>query len=410
MILFKLAWRNNWRHRWRSGLTIAAIVFGLSITIWGFCITDGSHEQIIRNSVESFTGHIQLHRAGYHDDPGLRKFLARDGEIEPLLASLRPEASDWSSRITTFGLASVGETSFAAMLVGIEPEREERFIHWREKIAGGAYLDESDLEGALIGANLAENLGIGLGDTVIVVTQDYYGSLAGALRVVRGIFRSYAPELDRSGLLMTLASMQKFLAMEDKVSTVVVMTASGKDVEPVREKLVAALGSRGIEVIPWQRILPELVQAVELDNVFGVVTNGVLLLVIGFMVLNSFLMSVMERIREFGMMRSLGASPARVVGVIVLEALLLVGLGFVIANLIGLGASWYNSVHPLDFSGMGEEVYKFYGMDPRIYARLSFKTIFYPNFFVVLVIALALVYPAWRAARIRPAEAVARRQ
>ncbi|MFH1068070.1 MAG: FtsX-like permease family protein [Candidatus Glassbacteria bacterium] len=410
MILFKLAWRNNWRHRWRSALTIAAIVFGLSITLWGFCITDGSHEQLIRNSVESFTGHLQLHRRGYQDDPGLRKYLAQDSLVERVLEGRRPEVADWGSRIATFGLASVGETSFSAFLVGIEPEREERFIHWREKITEGEYLAPGDIEGAMIGADLAENLGVGLGDTVIVVTQDYYGSLAGALRVVRGVFRSYAPELDRSGLLLSLQSMQKFLGMEGKVSTVVVMASSGEKVGPLREKLAAELAEREIEVIPWQEIMPDLVQAVELDNVFGVVTNAVLLLVIGFMVLNTFLMGVMERIREFGLMRSLGASPGRVVGLIALEALLLVGLGFVIANLIGLGAAWYNTIHPLDFSGMGEEVYKYYGMDPRIYARIDWGTIFYPNFFVVVVIVLALVFPAWRAAGITPAEAAARRQ
>jgi len=316
---------------------------------------------------------------------------------------------DWGARITTFGLASVGETSFAAMVVGIEPEREAHFIHWDGKIEKGGYLAAGDMQGVLIGADLADNLDVGLGDTVIIVTQDFYGSLAGALRVVRGMFRSYSPELDRSGLLISLHSAQEMLSMEDRVNTIVVMASSSEEVETVRAALARGLDSDKMEVIPWYEILPDMVQAVELDNVFGLLTNVILLLVIGFMVLNTFLMSVLERMREFGIMRSLGAGPARVIGLIVIEACFLTLVGYILANAIGVTASWYNSIHPLDFSGYGEEVYKMYGMDPRIYAHLTFRMVLYPNLMVMAVIALALIYPAWRASRIKPAEAVFRR-
>jgi putative ABC transport system permease protein len=411
MILFKLAWRNNWRHRWRSALTLAAVVFGLSITIWGFCITEGSHEQIILNSVESFTGHLQVHRSGFHDDPGLRKVFYPDSQFVPRLNGDVPGLANWGFRISTFGLASVGETSFAAMMVGIEPEREKEFIHWDQKIEQGSYLAPDDIDGALVGADLAENLDIGVGDTVIIVTQDYYGSLAGALRVVRGTVRSHAKELDRGGLLVSLASAREMLSMQGMANTAVVMATNSEQVPQLIAELRNRLEEDGLEVIGWRKIMPDIVQAVELDNVFGVLTNLILLLVIGFTVLNTFLMSVMERIREFGIMRSLGASPGRIVGLIVFEATLLVGLGFVLANLVGIGASAYNSVYPLDFSEMGgDEIYKHYGMDPRIYARLTWQTLVYPNIFVASVILLSLIYPAWRAAKIKPAEAVSRRR
>jgi len=404
-----MAWRNNWRHKWRSALTISAIVFGLSLNIWGFCLTEGSHEQWIRNSVESFSGHLQIHRAGYQDDPSLRLSFKPDSLLFRLLKEQKPVVKDWGSRITTFGLASVGETSFAAMMVGIEPEREAGFIHWDSKIEKGKYLASGDMDGVLIGADLAENLGVGLGDTVIIVTQNFYGSLAGALRVVRGMFRSFSPELDRSGLLINLKSVQEMLSMEDRVNTIVVMASSSDQVEPAQTALAQGLDNEKMEVIPWYEILPDMVQAVELDNIFGLLTNAILLLVIGFMVLNTFLMSVLERMREFGIMRSLGASPARVIGLIALEAFFLILVGYTLANAIGITASWYNSIHPLDFSGYGEEIYKMYGMDPRIYAHLTLRMVLYPNLMILAVIALALVYPALRASRIKPAEAVFRR-
>jgi len=205
-------------------------VFGLSLNIWAFCLTEGSHEQWIRNSVESFSGHLQIHRAGYQDDPSLRLSFKPDSSLFRLLEEQSPAVKDWGSRITTFGLASVGETSFAAMMVGIEPEREASFIHWDSKIEKGEYLSSGDRDGVLIGADLAENLSVGLGDTVIIVTQDFYGSLAGALRVVRGMFRSFSPELDRSGLLISLPSAQEMLSMEDRVNTIVVMASSSEEV------------------------------------------------------------------------------------------------------------------------------------------------------------------------------------
>ena len=409
MILLKLAWRNNWRHRWRSALTIAAIVFGLSLTIWGFCLSDGSHEQLIRGSVESFSGHLQINRKGYHDDQNLRQAFTPDSTLYSLLEDQKPALADWGGRIATFALVSVGETSFASMVVGIEPSREARFIHWDRKLEKGSYLEDQDKDGALIGADLADNLGVSLGDTVIVVSQDFYGSLSGGLRVVRGIFRAHSAELDQGGMLITLSSAQEMLSMPGKVNTIVVMARSGDQVDPLTRSLKSSLQGKDLEVIPWYEILPDLVQAVELDSIFGILTDAILILVIGFMVLNTFLMGVMERIREFGIMRAMGMSPVKVVGLIVLEAVLLTGLGFILANALGLTVSWYNSIHPLDFSSYGEDVYKMYGMDPRIYTNLSWEPVFYSNFFVLVIIVLALIYPAWRASQIRPAEAISRR-
>lgn len=409
MIILKMSWRNVWRNKWRTALTIGAICFGASLTLWGFCLTEGSHEQLIRSSVEAFSGHLQIHRLGYHEDQRLRHAFVPDSRLYRLLKDYNPAITDWGARITTFGLVSVGETSFAAMLLGIQPEAESRFIRWDRKLEQGEYLESSDENGALVGAHLADNLGVTVGDTIIIVTQDYYGALTGGLRVVRGIFRSHSAELDRGAVLINLSSAQHLLSMEDRVNTLVLMVSSNDQVDPLKESLSAALDGQDMEVIPWYEILPDLIQLVELDNVFGLLTEAILVLVIGFMVLNTFLMSVMERIREFGVMRSLGASPGRVVVTIVLEAVLLTAVGLFLGNLLGLSVSWYNTIHPLDFSGMGEEVYKIYGMDPRIYASISLETVLYPNLIVVGVIALAIIYPAFRASRIKPVEALARR-
>ncbi|MFC1614540.1 ABC transporter permease [Gemmatimonadota bacterium] len=409
MILFKMSWRNVWRNKWRTVLTIGAICFGVSLMVWGFCLTDGSHEQIIRASVEAFSGHLQINRRGYHDDQRLRLGFVPDSSLYGLIESHKPAVTDYSARITTFGLISVGETSFAGMLLGIEPEAEARFIHWDRKLEQGEYLDPADEYGALVGTDMAGNLGVSLGDTIIIVTQDYYGALTGGFRVVRGIFRSYAAELDRSAVLINLASAQHLLSMDKRVNTLVLMASNNEDVDPLKESLVSSLTDRDMEIKTWYEILPDLVQFVELDSFFGALTEMILVLVIGFMVLNTFLMSVMERIREFGVMRSLGASPGRVVVTIVLEALLLTAVGLLIGNLIGLTASWINSIYPLDFSGMGEEVYKEYGMDPRIYALINLKTVLVPNLLIIGVVILALIYPAIRASRIKPVEALARR-
>jgi len=410
LIILKMSWRNVWRNKWRTSLTIGAICFGASLTIWGFCLTEGSHEQIIRASVEAFSGHLQLHRLGYHEDQRLRRAFVPDSGLYRLLESHNPAITDWSARVTTFGLVSVGETSFAAMVLGIEPEAEARFIRWDRKLEQGEYLEPSDEHGALVGADLADNLGVALGDTIIIVTQDYYGAMTGGLRVVRGMFRSYAAELDRGAVLINLSSAQHLLSMEDRVNTLVLMASANDLVDPLKEALESPLAGWDMEVITWYEILPDLIQLIELDNVFGLITEAILVLVIGFMVLNTFLMSVLERIREFGVMRSLGASPGRVVITIMLEAVLLSAVGLFLGNLLGITASWYNSIHPLDFSGAGEEIYKFYGMDPRIYALISLHTVLTPNLIVLGIIVLALIYPSFRAANIKPVDALARRK
>ena len=409
MIILKMSWRNVWRNKWRSALTIGAICFGASLTLWGFCITEGSHEQIIRASVEAFSGHLQIHRLGYHEDQKLRRAFVPDSGLYRLLGEHNPAITDWGERINTFGLVSVGETSFPAMLLGIQPEVESRFIRWDRKLEQGEYLDPADDDGALVGADLAGNLGVAVGDTIIIVTQDFFGALTGGLRVVRGTFRSYSAQLDRAAVLINLSSAQQLLSMDDRINTIVLMASSNEQVNPLRESLSAGMAGQDMEVITWYEILPDLIQLIELDNFFGLITESILVLVIGFMVLNTFLMGVMERIREFGVMRALGASPIRVVATIALEAVLLSAVGLLLGNLLGISASWYNSIYPLDFSGMGDEVIKFYGVDPRIYALVSLKTVLYPNLIVMGVIVLALIFPAYRASHIRPVDALARR-
>lgn len=405
MLFFNMAWRNVWRNRRRSLLTVMAISLGLGFNIFMRAIGDGFHEQMVDNSVRSHIGHLVVHRAGYHDDPGINKTLPDPAEIERAIQSL-PDLRAYSLRVLGDGLASTAENSAGVAIVGIDPAREQTVTTIDRGIVKGQYLPEGEVRPVLIGDRLAVNLKADIGDKVVLLVQAADGSMGANLFRVAGIFRSGAPELDRGMAFILRKDAQALFSLQNRETEAVVLLNSSRVVPAAQQALQSKLSGEHVEVLTWYQVEPFLLQFIQLDDAFFYIIVVFFFVVISIGILNTIMMSVFERVREFGVMMALGTKPRQIVKMVVEEAFVLALVGAVIGSAIGISASLYFAHHGMNLSAWAEGAAALGMTSSMVYTRLTAANVVISNLAVLAVVVLVGLYPAMHASRLRPVEAI----
>jgi putative ABC transport system permease protein len=405
MLLFTLAWRNVWRYGRRTGLTIGAIALGLAFNIFMRGIGDGFHEQMVDNSVRSQIGHLEIHRTGYHNNPGINKYLPDPAEIERKirrLGSLR----GFSFRVLGDGLASTAEDSAGVSIIGVDPVQEKTVTVIYRAIVKGKYLEPSATRPILIGDRLARSLSASLDNKIVLMVQAADGSMGAQLFRVEGIFHSGSPELDRGVVYILRRDAQDLFALDNHVTEAVVLLRSSDQVQAARAALDASLKGLDVEVLTWDQVEPFLKQFIELDDAFFYIMVAILFAVISIGILNTIMMSVFERVREFGVMMALGTKPRQVVGLVVQEACVLALVGIAIGATLGSGVTLYFASAGIDLSAFAEGAATFGITTTVIYTKLLAGNVFSMTLAVLLVVLVVAVYPAVRASRLKPVDAI----
>ncbi len=405
MLFLSMAWRNVWRHKRRSLLTLATISLGLAFLIFMRAFGDGFHEQMVDNSVQVSIGHIQIHRAGYHDDPSLDKTLADTAAVRNAIGKLSG-VRGYSMRVLGDGLASTAANSAGVAIMGIEPAEERRVTTIHRAVVRGQYLDNKQKKPVLIGERLAKTLQIGLDDDLVLLVQAADGSMGAEKYRVTGIFRSGSPELDRGMVYLLRRDAQSLFVLDSRVTEAALLLTSSQNVAAVCSKLEASLAGDRFEVLPWYVVEPYIQQFIELDDAFFYVIVLILFIVIGVGILNTILMSVFERVREFGVMMSLGMKPRHLVGLIVGEAVMLGAVSVLVGCLLGSSLTLYYATAGMDFASWAEGASVLGITSTVAYPKLTAANLVLSNLSVLLLVMLVALYPALHAARLRPVEAV----
>jgi len=405
MLFFNMAWRNVWRNRRRSLLTVMAISLGLGFNIFMRAIGDGFHEQMVDNSVRSHIGHLVVHHAGYHDDPGINKTLPDPAEVERAIQSL-PDLRAYSLRVLGDGLASTAENSAGVAIVGIDPAKERKVTTIDRGIVKGQYLREEEVRPILIGDRLAVNLKADVGDKVVLLVQAADGSMGANLFRVAGIFRSGAPELDRGMAFILRQDAQALFSLQNRETEAVVLLNSSLAVPAAQQALQSKLAGKNVEVLTWYQVEPFLLQFIQLDDAFFYIIVIIFFVVISIGILNTIMMSVFERVREFGVMMALGTKPRQIVKMVVEEAFVLALVGAVIGSAIGISASLYFAHHGMNLSAWAEGAAALGMTSSMVYTRLTAANVVISNLAVLAVVVLVGLYPAMHASRLRPVEAI----
>ena len=404
-LVFRLAWRNLWRHPRRTWLTTGAMMFSNMLLVVMISLQFGMYGLMIDNTLQAFTGHLQIQAPGYIDDQKMRQTV---GDIVPLAGSLRRhfESDSIAARATAFTLVSSEDRSYGIAVIGVEPKFEQNVSTLPGLVKEGRFLGENAAAEIVIGAALARNLRVALGDELTLIGSGRDGSFAAAVVNIVGIFDSGLADFDRSITEIPLALFQDVFYMDGSGHHVVIKLAVLDNVPVVKTELEALLpAGQDLVVHDWDALQPGLQQAIKADMSSAFFMYGILVILVAFSVLNTQLMSVLERTHEFGIVMSLGLTPGRLGRLVLLETAIMGLLGLLLGALLGALLTWYFSVNGFAYPGMEELTAKF-NLPSRFYPQISILSLIIGPIVVFMFTILAAVYPALRLHHLHPVEAM----
>lgn len=400
----KIAWRNIIRNKYRSMITIMAISFGLGALIFIRAFVEGGDRQMIENYTDLVSGHIQVHKLGFQKKMNLELMIKDPQKIGAVLKNEK-EVVAFSRRIKDYCLVSSAEYSSGVLLIGINPGEEAKVTYIQKRIRQGSPLSAQRDDEIVLGKDLVDILNINLGEKVVVMTQAADGSLASAAYRLCGILDTGADEIDKGIALITLKAAQELLVMEGKVSEIIIRIDSVYRSHIVAEKLKQKLDTADFEVLTWKEISPATAQWLEFDRAFINFILLIVLLVVASGILNTLLMSVLERIREFGIMLALGTKRSQIVLMVGFESVILGLIGIFFGSLLGITLSLYFGRQGINLAQFATALESYYA-GSVIYPRFYIGYVFLFSAIVLAVSIIVSIYPAWKASKLKPVEAI----
>jgi len=402
LIFLKIAWRNIIRNKYRSIITILAIAIGFASLIFIRAFVDGAHYQMIENYTDLVSGHIQIHKVGFQANMGLSRSFEASEQILSVLKNNRRILA-FSSRVKEFALISSAEHSAGVLLAGVEPQKEKQISKLYKRIRQGQFLSADNQ--IVIGKDLARLLNVNLGDKVVVMAQALDGSLASAAYRVCGILEANAEEIDKGLAVITLKAAQELFVLDNKISELALRTNSVKDAAVITSELKNSLDDNTLEVLSWKKISPSLEQWVEFDVAFINIILFVVLLVVAAGILNTLLMGILERTHEFGIMLALGTKRAQIILMVGFESFILGTIGVISGFIIGASSSIYFGAKGINLAAFSTALNEYY-TGSIVYPRLSAGYLINYGLVVLITSLVVSLYPAWRAANLKPVEAI----
>ena len=405
MLSLRMAWRNLWRHKRRTWLTASAMIFSNVLLVFMISLQFGSYQMMISNTLQALSGNLQVQADGYNDDPKIRNSIASVGSLARRIGEELPGA-DVAARASGFALVSSEQRSFGIQVIGVQPEPEARVSILPGLTREGRYLEDPAAAEIVIGKVMARNLKVSVGDELTLLGSGRDGSFAAGVVTVAGIFETGMPDMDRSIAEVGLDYFQETFAMGDHGHTVVVAL---DQLDQTRSAVLSAeqvIAERDdLTVLDWEALNPGLKQAIQADFSSAWFMYGVLIVLVAFSVLNTQLMSVLERTREFGVITALGIRPRKLASLVMLETALMAVVGLAIGLLLGSLLALYFNHYGFAYPGM-EELAERYNMAGRVYPSVSVLSLMLGPSVVFLFCLLASVYPALRLFRLQPVEAM----
>jgi ABC-type lipoprotein release transport system permease subunit len=401
-IVARLAWRNLWRNHRRTLIMIAAVAVGIWAMLFMNALMRGMVNEMIRDSVKSLPGHVQVHHPEYRDDPNVVNSIGQPtGELLAALESTDVVA--WTSRVRVPAVVSSERESRSVTLLGIDPATERPISFVAADMAEGRFLEDGADTGIIIGRKLADNLDTDLGKRIVIMTQDPDNEIADRGFRIVGLFDSSMQSLEESYVFTGIETAQKLLKIGDRAHEIALIGPGFREIAPVYEKIRVAAGPQ-LSTLPWYELDPYLGTMLGVMDGFILVWIIVIFMALSFGLVNTLVMAVFERVREIGLMLALGMKPGVILGQIIVESLLLLIIGLLIGNLLA-----WATVVPLadgiDVSMVAEGM-EMFGSSSMLYPELLFDDVVMANVIVILLGIVASLSPAWRASRYQPIEAI----
>lgn len=402
MLSIRIGWRNLWRNRRRTWLTAGGIAFSVFLVVSFMALQLGQYDVMTENATALMAGHVQIQNPEYLED---NRFEDTIGNAAEVLATVRatPGVASMAPRVEAFALASVDERSFGAQVLGIDIAAELDTVRFVKMLKTGRTLEGP--EDAVLGSVLARNLGASLGDEVVVLGTGKEGGVAAMVLTVVGLLETGMADLDRVLMLAPIEQLQEGFGLEDEVHSIIIR-ADNVDLGPELVRELEAELPATLSVRNWDQVLPEVKQGIEVDKIGGRIMYGIIMALVVFSVVNSFIMTVFERTKEFGMLLAIGMRPLKIILMLQWEALFVCLLGIAVGMVLAVGLTlWLMDVGIYLGEAMQEYARQFY-MPDRMYPALSVEALTVSPLVMLIGTQLAALLPALRIRNLKPVEAL----
>jgi putative ABC transport system permease protein len=401
---FQLAWRNMWRSRRRTLITISSIFFAVIFAILMRVMMIGIFDKMIADTVSMSCGYLQIHHTGYWENKSIDSTFEENPKLISILNNEK-NITAWAPHLESFALASSGERTKGILVIGIDPEKENAVGELSKKIISGKYLAAND-SSIMVAEGLAEYLRLKVNDTVILLGQGYHGSMAAGKYPIKGIVRLGVPEMNKSMAWLPMARSRDLLSTDARYTSISIMLKNRYQVDAAKESIQKLTAGMDYEIMTWQQMIPELDQVFQAKMGQNVIMSGILYLVIAFGIFGTILMMLNERMHEFGILIAIGMKKRMLAAVVVMEMVLMSVTGTIFGILGALPIVLYFYFHPLVMTGEWATIAEKYNFEPIIKPTMDF-TNFVIQGYVVLAIAIFLsLYAIVKIQRIKAIAAI----
>ena len=398
----KIAFRNIFRQKRRTILTALAMAVGFALLSLTIGLSDGAYGNIITMFTRNRIGHIQVHRDGYLDKPSLYKTIDNAAAVgETIQRIVGVEA--WTPRVYGAGLGSVGEKSTGVQIIGVDVARETAATRFDQKVVEGSTLAETPSHEAVIGKGLAKIVSATVGSEIVIVSQGADGSIANDLYKIVGIAESGDDITDRVACYLHIEDAQELLVLAERVHEIVVIVSNINRVDKITSTIETQLNDSTLDVAPWQVVAKSFYRAMRTDQQGDAISRFVIMLIVAIGVFNTVLMSVLERTREYGVLKAVGTKPVQIFWLVVCEVVIIalgsICVGAILGALLNYLLSIYGITYPQEITYGGMKL-------KTLYAEVNVRCLVIPAITVMLSATIVSLFPAIKAARIMPAKAM----
>jgi len=396
MKYLKIAWRNLWRNKRRSIITIASIFFGVLLATTMNSLQDGTYANMIDMMVKLSSGYIQVQNPEYFENKSINNTFSPNDELMAQLQA-QPKITTVAKRLESFALISSGPNTRGGAVVGFEPAKDSQTSNLQNWVSDGKFLQAGD-KGVLVTYNIAKHLGLSVNDTIILISQGYRGVTAAGKYPIKGILTFSTPQMNNIGVFMDISQAQYLFSADGLVTSVMVMVHDYTDVHSVKRS-VQKLAGEGLKVYSWDELNPEIVQFIESDKAGGVIMIGILYIVIGFGIFGTIIMMVAERKREMAVMIAVGMQKFKLATILFFETLLIGLVGVVTGFAASVPLILLMVGNPIKLPADLAEAYIQYGFEPYLFFGLA-PEVFWQQVITVFVMTMLIsIYPIVKVGR-----------
>jgi putative ABC transport system permease protein len=399
-MILTLAWRNIWRNKRRSIISMASVLFAVFFAVAADSFERGSYELMLENMVKFSTGYIQIQDVLFDEERSIDNSMHYDEALDETLAKFSSRIDFTVPRIENFALAATDHNTRGTMVLGVDPQMENRMNNLENNLVAGAYF-EADDEAVMLAEGLAEILGLQVGDTLVLIGQGFQGMSAAGLFPVKGIVRLALPDMNNNFIYMPLAAAQWFYGTEDRISSLIIMPENPRHTLRLARQIQAELDPEWFNVLTWEHMLNDILRMMEVDRAGSKMIIYILYIVIGFGLLATILTMILERLREFGMLISLGMKRSRLAMMCFYETLMMSFMGALAGIAVSLPIVLYYNFNPIQLTGDIAEQIKNYGFEPVVPTSLN------PDIFITQAITIFIMsvlvglYPVYKVYRLQ---------